>query len=64
VEGHDGLLGPRLDEDEEQAQQRADPDQAADLERAPVLGLLVREADEEGPDGNGEDGRPEVVEVA
>ena len=61
---HDRLRDARLDPDEDDAEHEADQDQAADRGIGPFAGLLVGEADEERRDGQGEDGRAEVVDVA
>ena len=51
-------------QDEDGAERQADQDQPADRGVGPVAGLLVGEADEERRDGEGEDGRAHVVDVA
>ena len=60
---NDRVLGPRLDPDEDDAEDDADEHQAADGGVGPLAALLVRQPDEERRDRAGEDGSTEVVDV-
>ena len=72
VERDDGLLGPRLDEQEDQAEREPDEDQAADDRVGPLVesarrGVgerLVGQADEQRADGHREHAGAEEVDVA